>query len=156
VNDEIAAEAGEQIPTPQELASTYRQLRKSREDSKDEPGAADFYYGEMEMRRKVGTPPNARLSKRLSLYAERALLWVYWAISGYGLRASRALISLVLTILLFSLALLAWGFPHAHSYTYAVLYSAQSVTSLLRAPTVALTAAGEWLSIGLRLLGPLF
>jgi len=61
-----------------------------------------------------------------------------------------------LTILLFSLALLAWGFPHAHSYSDAILYSAQSVTSLLHAPTVTLTVAGEWLSIGLRLLGPLF
>jgi pentapeptide repeat protein len=156
VNDEIAAEAGEPIPAPQELASTYRQLRKGREDSKDEPGAADFYYGEMEMRRKAPIPSGARLSKTLSLYAEHALLWTYWAISGYGLRASRALVSLVLTILLFSLALLAWGFPHSHSYSYALLYSAQSVTSLLRAPTVSLTAAGEWLSIGLRLLGPLF
>lgn len=138
------------------MASTYRQLRKSREDSKDEPGGADFYYGEMEMRRKVTVPPNARLSKRLSLYAERSLLWVYWAVSGYALRASTALISLVLTVFLFSLTLLAWGFPQTHGYTYAVLYSAQSVTSLLHAPTVTLTAAGEWLSIGLRLLGPLF
>jgi hypothetical protein len=156
VNDEIVAEGGEQIPTPQELASIYRQLRKGREDSKDEPGAADFYYGEMEMRRKVKIPTNTRLSKRLSLYAEHSLLWVYWAVSGYALRPSRAVISLILTILLFSLALLAWGFPQTQSYTYAVLYSAQSVTSLLRAPTVALTTAGEWLSIGLRLLGPLF
>jgi len=156
VNDEIVAEAGEQIPTPPELASAYRQLRKGREDSKDEPGAADFYYGEMEMRRKAAIPSDARVSKRLALYAEHALLWTYWVISGYGLRASRALISLILTILLFSLALLAWGFPHAHSYSDAILYSAQSVTSLLHAPTVTLTVAGEWLSIGLRLLGPLF
>jgi uncharacterized protein YjbI with pentapeptide repeats len=156
VNDEIVAEAGEPTPTPQELASLYRQLRKSREDSKDEPGAADFYYGEMEMRRKASVPSNARLSKRLSLYAERVLLWAYWAISGYGLRASRALVSLVLTILLFSVGLLAWGFPQSHNYAFALLYGAQSVTSLLRAPTVPLTAAGEWLSIGLRLLGPLF
>jgi hypothetical protein len=29
----------------------YRALRKGREDAKDEPGAADFHYGEMEMRR---------------------------------------------------------------------------------------------------------
>lgn len=156
VNDEIVAEAGEPIPTPQELASAYRQLRKGREDSKDEPGAADFYYGEMEMRRKTAISSDARLSKRLALYAERALLWVYWAVSGYGLRASRALIALILTILLFSLALVVWGFPHTQSYSDAVLYSAQSVTSLLRAPTVTLTAAGQWLSIGLRLLGPLF
>jgi DNA invertase Pin-like site-specific DNA recombinase len=29
----------------------YRALRKAQEDKKNEPGAADFYYGEMEMRR---------------------------------------------------------------------------------------------------------
>jgi hypothetical protein len=29
----------------------YRALRKGREDTKDEPEAADFYYGEVEMRR---------------------------------------------------------------------------------------------------------
>jgi Luciferase-like monooxygenase len=36
---------------PREIATIYRALRKGREDNKDEPGAADFYYGEMEMRR---------------------------------------------------------------------------------------------------------
>jgi len=36
---------------PAENAKLYRALHKRREDSKDEPGAADFYYGEMEMRR---------------------------------------------------------------------------------------------------------
>ena len=36
---------------PGQIAGLYRALRKGREDVKDEPGAADFYYGEMEMRR---------------------------------------------------------------------------------------------------------
>ena len=36
---------------PGAIAGLYRALRKGREDLKDEPGAADFYYGEMEMRR---------------------------------------------------------------------------------------------------------
>jgi hypothetical protein len=36
---------------PEAIAGLYRALRKSREDAEDEPGAADFYYGEMEMRR---------------------------------------------------------------------------------------------------------
>ena len=36
---------------PGQIAGLYRALRKGREDAKDEPGAADFYYGEMEMRR---------------------------------------------------------------------------------------------------------
>jgi hypothetical protein len=40
----------------QEIANLYRALRKGREDSKDEPGAADLYYGEMEMRRKATAP----------------------------------------------------------------------------------------------------
>jgi hypothetical protein len=34
-----------------QIAGLYRALRKGREDAKDEPGGADFYYGEMEMRR---------------------------------------------------------------------------------------------------------
>jgi hypothetical protein len=33
-----------------DIAGLYRALRKGREDARDEPGAADFYYGEMEMR----------------------------------------------------------------------------------------------------------
>ncbi|MEV7887524.1 pentapeptide repeat-containing protein [Streptomyces sp. NPDC002817] len=32
---------------PEDVAATYRQLRKAFEDGKNEPGAADFYYGEM-------------------------------------------------------------------------------------------------------------
>ena len=46
--------AGSEKPavlTPGAIAGLYRALRKGREDAKDEPGAADFYYGEMEMRR---------------------------------------------------------------------------------------------------------
>jgi hypothetical protein len=38
---------------PGQIAGLYRALRKGREDLKDEPGAADFYYGEMEMRRRA-------------------------------------------------------------------------------------------------------
>ncbi|MFI2370770.1 pentapeptide repeat-containing protein [Streptomyces sp. NPDC018833] len=86
---------------PASLAPVYRQLRKSFEDSKNEPGAADFYYGEMEMRRHdPGTPR-----------AERGLLNVYWAVSGYGLRALRAMSWLGLTILATLLVMMLWGLP---------------------------------------------
>ena len=81
-----------------ELASVYRQLRKSREDSRDEPGANDFYYGEMEMRRHSGPR------------AERSILWAYWLFAGYGLRASRALLALVTVILVGAIPLAFWGF----------------------------------------------
>ncbi|MEV6682692.1 hypothetical protein AB0N09_38385 [Streptomyces erythrochromogenes] len=68
-------------PDPDDVAALYRQLRKAFEDGKNEPGAADFYYGECEMRRhdRTGTPTT-----------ERGLLWAYWLLSGYGLRALRA------------------------------------------------------------------
>ena len=46
---------------PARLAALYRELRKGREDAKDEPGAADFYYGECEMRRRdPGRRPSGR------------------------------------------------------------------------------------------------
>ncbi|TQE15643.1 pentapeptide repeat-containing protein [Streptomyces ipomoeae] len=44
-------------PDPEDVAALYRQLRKAFEDGKNEPGAADFYYGEMEMRRHQPPPP---------------------------------------------------------------------------------------------------
>jgi hypothetical protein len=47
------------VVEPARLAAVYRELRKGREDAKDEPGAADFYYGECEMRRHDPTTPKA-------------------------------------------------------------------------------------------------
>ncbi len=89
-------------PDPDDVAALYRQLRKAFEDGKNEPGAADFYYGECEMRRhdRTGTPKT-----------ERRLLWAYWALSGYGLRASRALGWLAAAMLTTILLLMAFGLP---------------------------------------------
>jgi hypothetical protein len=87
---------------PAQLAPVYRALRKAFEDSKNEPGAADFYYGEMEMRRHdhTGTP-----------CAERGLLHAYWLLSGYGLRALRALGWLVAAMLVTIVLLMGFGLP---------------------------------------------
>jgi hypothetical protein len=84
---------------PRVVAAVYRALRKGREDNKDEPGAADFYYGEMEMRRHDPTKPKA----------ERLVLWLYWLTSGYALRASRALAWLLGVLVLASVLLAAVG-----------------------------------------------
>ncbi|MEU6008607.1 pentapeptide repeat-containing protein [Streptomyces sp. NPDC047453] len=92
---------GEEVLEPAALAPVYRQLRKSFEDGKHEPGAADFYYGEMEMRRHADDIP----------LAERSLLTAYWAISGYGLRASRALVWLLTAMTATVLAMMLWGLP---------------------------------------------
>ncbi|MFD7292310.1 pentapeptide repeat-containing protein [Streptomyces sp. NPDC059897] len=84
---------------PLQLAPVYRALRKAFEDGKHEPGAADFYYGEMEMRRHADDIPRS----------ERGLLTAYWALSGYGLRASRALVWLGTAMLLTIVLLMAFG-----------------------------------------------
>jgi hypothetical protein len=86
---------GNEPVTAARLAGLYRALRKAREDAKDEPGAADFYYGEMEMRRHDADRPRA----------ERAILHAYWAISGYGLRASRAFAMFAAVVILGALGL---------------------------------------------------
>ncbi|MEV0489976.1 pentapeptide repeat-containing protein, partial [Streptomyces atratus] len=87
---------------PAQLAPVYRALRKAFEDGKNEPGAADFYYGEMEMRRHDRTGTSR---------SERGLLHGYWLLSGYGLRASRALGWLVAAMLVTILLLMGFGLP---------------------------------------------
>ncbi|MFE7933404.1 pentapeptide repeat-containing protein [Streptomyces sp. NPDC057456] len=89
-------------PDPEDVAALYRQLRKAFEDGKNEPGAADFYYGECEMRRndRTGTPTG-----------ERRLLLGYWLLSGYGLRASRAFAWLLAAMSLTVLLLMGFGLP---------------------------------------------
>ncbi|GGQ47986.1 pentapeptide repeat-containing protein [Streptomyces mutabilis] len=87
---------------PTQLAPVYRALRKALEDSKNEPGAADFYYGEMEMRRHDHTTTSP---------AERGLLHAYWMLSGYGLRALRALGWLAATMLVTLVLLMGFGLP---------------------------------------------
>jgi uncharacterized protein YjbI with pentapeptide repeats len=128
-----------------QIADIYRELRKGREDKKDEPGAADFYYGEMEMRRHSAP------------LAERAILWLYWMVSGYGLRASRALLALAVTIVVGAVLLHQFGFDAGkHPDNGTLLFALESSVSLLRAPEATLTPAGEVIQIVLRLAGPLF
>ncbi|MFJ7152923.1 pentapeptide repeat-containing protein [Streptomyces sp. NPDC100445] len=90
-------------PNPDDLAPLYRALRKGSEDVKNEPDAADFYYGEMEMRRRDPARP----------LGERVLLTLYWALSGYALRAVRALFWLILAMTGSFFALMLWGLPNA-------------------------------------------
>ncbi len=135
-----------EILQPAEIAAIYRSLRQGREEARDEPGAADFYYGEMEARR----------SRRDTPAAERLILTLYWLVSGYGLRASRALAALAVTVALFSVLLCKFGFPQDTEYLDALVFTLSSTTSLFRSPAADLTRAGSLLELGLRLLGPLF
>ncbi|MDX2557264.1 pentapeptide repeat-containing protein [Streptomyces stelliscabiei] len=89
-------------PGPEDVAALYRQLRKAFEDGKNEPGAADFYYGECEMRRHDPTGTTK---------GEHHLLWWYWLLSGYGLRAWRAFSCLLAAMSLTVLFLMSIGLP---------------------------------------------
>ena len=114
----------EEVP-PAQIAGLYRALRKGREDNKDEPGAADFYYGEMEMRRHAHHE-QARQERRRGHWetwatarVEHAILWLYWLVSGYALRSWRALAAFAALLVLFA-ALCAYGGgfdPHVASAT---------------------------------------
>jgi hypothetical protein len=139
---------------PAEIAAVYRALRKAREDDKDEAGAGDLYYGEMEMRRAHCTASNREARPRARV--DRAILHAYWLVSGYGLRPTRAVLSLLLTLLVGSGLLFSFGFHQAHSPGRSLLFAIESSLSLLRPPDSGLSAGGEVVQIALRLLGPLF
>ena len=128
----------DEIVSPERLGVMYRALRKSLEDSKNEPGAADFYYGEMEMRRHC-----ARGSDRL-------VLWLYWLLSGYGLRATRALLAAALVVAATTAVLVGWGLPHA-SLELALRTTVSAMA--FRDPGPSLTPVGVWTVMAARLLG---
>jgi hypothetical protein len=155
------------------VAELYRQLRKGREDAKDTPGAADFYYGEMEMRRHA--------ARRIS--GERLILGAYWAVSGYGLRASRAVLSLVVVLLLAAYGMSAVGFcdpdaPFAEVESGGtncvrnegetalpsladafsldtVTYTLGTAVAVVGGPTASLTSEGQAIRVAIRILAPL-
>jgi hypothetical protein len=141
----LASKPADPSGDPQDVARLYRALRKNREDSKDEPGGADFYYGEMEMRRAAARFPGA----------EWLLLNAYWMLSGYGLRAWRAFASLTLLLLIGGILLRAHGYPGTadQTYTDAILDFLQTSIGLARIPDDA-TSAGRVTYIFGRLLCP--
>ncbi|ANN19261.1 hypothetical protein SD37_29035 [Amycolatopsis orientalis] len=133
---------------PRRIGDLYRQLRKAQEDSKNEPGAADFYYGEMEMRRHSPVTP----------WSERVILHLYWLISGYGLRALRALATLAVLIAVVTAAFTAAGFKGNPGFGETLIYVAQSTVSLetkLASLPKDLTPSGEVMRLVMRVLGPL-
>jgi hypothetical protein len=128
------------------IARLYRELRKAHEDFKNEPGAADFYYGEMEMR---------KFADRRTV---RLLIAAYWLVSGYGLRPLRALTALAVVLALAALPMASGGYvtssQAAPTYIDALLDLAQVTVSLSVAPTERFSTQGEVLSLAVRILGP--
>jgi hypothetical protein len=129
------------------LAKIYRALRKGCEDEKNEPGAGDFYYGEMEMRRHG-----------LASASERLLLWLYWVLSGYSLRPLRTLAALAVLWLVSAALLFKTGFANPGEFTFlqALQISMASTVNLDVVKNEVFSFAGQWLRFPLRILGPLF
>lgn len=128
--------------TAAQVASMYRKLRRSLESKSDMPGAADFYYGEMEMRR-FSAPPT-----------ERVLLSAYRFAAGYGMRAWRAFASWALLIAISTNLMKLTGFEDgAYSISRAVLFAIRA--SLPGISTLEkLTQLGQAVEVFLRVLGP--
>jgi uncharacterized protein YjbI with pentapeptide repeats len=153
--------SGSKPAEAERIARVYRALRKGREDNKDEPGAADFYYGEMEMRRKARRRRKETGSAKRTSRIEWLVLWAYKLVSGYGLRSSRALGALVVTVVFFAVLLdRVSGFDPDQGFWKSLLFSAESTSGLFRAPRppdgATLNDEGHIFQMGLRLFGPLF
>jgi hypothetical protein len=132
--------------SPDRLAVLYRSLRKAFEDDKNEAGAGDFYYGEMEARRHSAATPRA----------ERWILAVYWLLSGHGQRAGRAIAAVfglvaVVSVLLFTVGLpgpvAGWG-----RLDQAIRIALGAV--VFRDAGQQLTSPGLWTVMIARFLGP--
>jgi hypothetical protein len=127
-------------------ASRYqRGLHPDGDSTSPRPGAALPLDARVRQDSTRGTPAG-----------EKAVLFLHWMTSGYGMRASRALMALGVTIACSALLLAEFGFEHGASYGRSLLFAVESSVSLLQAPKVNLTACGELVTIALRLLGPLF
>ena len=143
---------------PRHVEAVYRQLRVALEASKAAPAAADFYYGEMEMRR-IASP-------RISF--DRILLATYKIVSGYSLRLYRALLTYFIILLAVSLLLryvtrlfvedtvAAAGSPGLtfNRFWDVFAITARSSVTFFSPVTNGLTSAGTLLFIALRLTGP--
>lgn len=128
---------------PATLAETYRALRRGREQASDRPGASDFYYGEMEMRRLAASG------------TERLILQAYWLLAGYGLRASRALVAYGCGVVAMTLLLLAWGLKTTQSVGQVLAHVLGTTTVLAKVDDdVQLNTFGLYVQIAARLLGP--
>jgi hypothetical protein len=124
---------------PAQLTALYRALRKAREDTKDEPGAADFYYGEMEMRRHAARGRTGGASRGR---VERVILTAYWLASGYGLRAWRALTALAVVLVAFAGLMVLGGYqPETAGSAAGSAPTTTASTSPAAAPTAQASPA---------------
>jgi hypothetical protein len=121
--DEIRV-SNEKVKVPKEYLAKverlYRHLKQNYESQRDYGRAGDFYYGEMEMKRRQLNPLG------------QIPFWIYRILSGYGESYPRALFWLIVMWLLFAVLFTVVGYSdewgnHADLWR-SLIYSAQSMT----------------------------
>jgi hypothetical protein len=98
-------------------------------------------------------PPSGAASRGR---VERGILTAYWLVSGYGLRAWRAIAALAVVTAVLAVAFHLFGFsvpPRPVSYWTSLLYAFRATLSLTD-DAVTLTAWGQLLQAVLKLTGP--
>ena len=137
-----------------EVERLYRELKQSHEERRDYERAGDFHYGEKEMRRR-----NLDTSAGL-----RAILYLYWLLSGYGERVLRPL-GWTIGLLLYCAVVYIWAglspagsdttltasnFSEAFRYSFEVMF-------LLKPDDLSpQTPVSQWLRAIESVLGPVF
>lgn len=130
----------------EQVAIVYRMLKRAQDSSGNFPGGSDFYYGEMEMRRKSA---KTRL-------VDRIVLSIYWFVSGYGLRAWRAFACFLISIVMGAVLSSEFAFEGGESdIVDGLIFALRASIPGLRSAEI-LTTNGQFLEIGLSLLGPVF
>lgn len=132
-----------------EVATTYRDIRRSFESRSDMSGAADFYYGEMEMRR------------HWARFAEKEMLTIYKYISGYGLKPLNAFAGWTLAIvtatsLIHSNSLLGEFTPIGESLIFTIRASIPGIQTIPKDLTTSLLAIETALRIWGTFTGAMF
>ena len=132
------------------LEGNYRDLRRQLEASGNTHGANDFYYGEMEARRR-----------QLAWFSHyRRILGIYRWVSGYGTRAWTAVASWVLLTLGATRLLLINGVdigdtPAKHTWGEVWRFVLDGSLSFFRSTSAPLLSTSETLiMVTVRVLGP--
>ncbi len=87
-------------------------------------------------------------------FSDRLVLSVYWLLSGYGLRASRAFLAYMLMVVALTAAVATIGLQKQAGVFDVALYILANTTALAR-PNVSLslTTTGSYLQFAARLVG---
>ena len=125
------------------LAQACRRLSAKAEEDREYPRANEFHYWSMDALRKKG-------GRSLGFIG-----FFYWALSGYGVRAARALSVLVAMCAAFALLYMVLGPPKLQDLGQAVVYSLGAVARLNPEPRPTEPGLFQLLVTAEGILGPL-